>query len=360
MSVAAPSRVRPHAFGRTRDGRAVSCWTLQAEGMVAEVLDYGAVLRGLWVPDAAGRAADVVLGYDTMEAYERDRFYLGAAVGRVAGRTGGAAFTLDGRRYALPANDGANHLHGGPRGLHTAVWRAEPFEEGDTVGLVLSHTSPDGDDGYPGTLDVSLTYALSPDGVLALEFRAETDRATPVSLTHHAYFNLGGDASDDVLGHALTLHASAFTPVDASLLPTGEIAPVAWTPLDFRTPRPIGARIGADHGQMRIGAGYDHFFVLDGEAGTLRPAAHLHDPASGRSMEMWTTEPGLQLYSGNFLDGSIPGKGGRRHGRRAGVCLETQRFPNAVNRPEFPTSVLRPGETRVSRTELRFPGAAER
>lgn len=348
----APSRISRRTFGRTREGCEVTCFTLEgAGGVTAEVLDFGAIIRALWVPDAEGRLADVVLGYDDVASYEADPFYIGAAIGRVAGRIGGAEYAIDGERHRLTANDGANHLHGG-RGFHKSPWRAEPFEDGDTVGIALSHVSPDGDEGHPGTLHVRLVYTLSPDNVLGIDFRAVTDRATPVSLTQHSYFNLAGDG--DVLGHALTVHARAFTPLDATLLPTGEIAPVTGTPFDFRTPRLVGARIGADDGQLRIGGGYDHAFVIDGETGVLRPAARLHDPTSRRTMDVWTTEPAMQLYSGNFLDGSIPGKDGRPHPRRAALCLETQRFPDAVHRPEFPSAVLRPGEERVSRTELRF------
>jgi aldose 1-epimerase len=322
-------------------------------GLAVTVLDYGAVIQSIRVPDREGNVADVVLGYDDVDGYERDRFYLGAVVGRYAGRIGGAAFTLDGTRFELSANDPPNHLHGGRRGFGRVAWRARPFEDGDRVGVVMEHTSPDGDEGYPGRLDVRVTYAVSANDVLSVDYHATADRPTPVNLTQHAYFNLAGEGSGDVLGHELELCASAYTPLGSNLLPTGEIAPVEGTPLDFRAPRRIGERIGADHSQLRIAGGYDHNFVVDGEPGALRPAARLADPASGRVLEVRTTEPGMQLYTGNFLDG-VPGKRGRRYGPRAGVCLETQHFPDSPNQPRFPSTLLRPGEAYRSRTELRF------
>jgi aldose 1-epimerase len=355
VTVSAPPRISRRLFGRARDGRPVTCFTLEAgDGSAVEVLDLGAAVRAVRVPDAEGCLADVALGYDDVAAYERDPFYVGSVVGRVAGRIGGASFELDGTRHRLTANDGANHLHGGARGFGRALWNARTFEDGEAVGVALELTSPDGDEGYPGTLHVLVTYTWSAAHVLAVEYRAACDRATPVNLTQHGYYNLAGAGSGDVLDHELTVHARGFTPLDETLLPTGEIAPVAGTPLDFRAPHPIGARIAADHAQLRIGGGYDHNYVLDGEDGALKPAARLADPASGRALEVWTTEPGMQLYTGNFLDGSLPGKGGARYGPRAGVCLETQHFPDAPNRPAFPSVVLRPGASFGSRTELRF------
>ena len=317
--------------------------------MTVSVLEYGAIVQSIRVPDRDGQIADVVLGYDTVAGYERDRFYLGAVVGRCAGRIGGAAFTLDGARHALSPNDPPNHLHGGFRGFGKVTWRAREIEDG----VVLEHTSPDGDEGYPGTLDVRVTYTLSRENVLAVEYHAVTDRPTPVSLTQHAYFNLVGEGSGDVLDHELTVHAASFTPLNERLLPTGEIAPVEGTPLDFRAPHRVGERIGADDAQLRIAGGYDHNFVIDGAPGVLRPAARLADPASGRVLEVFTTEPGMQLYTGNFLDGTA-GKHGHRYGPRAGLCLETQHFPDSPNRPGFPSVILRPGEAYRSRTEFRF------
>jgi aldose 1-epimerase len=323
--------------------------------MRVAVLDYGGIVQSLCVPDRDGRLGDVVLGYDEVAGYERDRFYIGAAIGRVAGRIGGAAFTLDGERYALAANDGPNHLHGGPRGFDKVVWRARTFEDADRVGVVLEHLSHDGDEGYPGNLRARITYAVNDANVLSVDYHATTDRPTPVNLTQHAYFNLAGEGSGDVLEHELTVHAESYTPLDAGLLPTGQIAPVEGTPLDFRAPRRVGERIYAVHEQLRTAGGYDHNLVLDGADGAApRPAARLSDPASGRVMDVHTTEPGMQLYTGNFLDASILGKHGDRYGPRAGMCLETQHFPDSPNRPEFPSIILRPGEEFRSRTEFRF------
>ncbi|MFL5539190.1 MAG: aldose epimerase family protein [Longimicrobiaceae bacterium] len=321
-------------------------------GITVAVLDYGAIVQSIRVPDRNGRIADVVLGYDTVAGYERDPFYLGAVVGRCAGRIGGAAFTLGGTRYELSANDPPNHLHGGFRGFGKTTWRGEPFEDASGVGVVMEHTSPDGDEGYPGTLDVRVVYTLSRGNVLSVEYHAVTDRPTPVNLTQHSCFNLAGEGSGDVLDHELTIHARSFTPLNERLLPTGEIAPVEGTPLDFRAPHRIGERIGADDGQLRIAGGYDHNFVIDGEPGALRPAARLADPASGRVLEVLTTQPGMQLYTGNFLDGTA-GKHGHRYGPRAGLCLETQHFPDSPNQPGFPSIILRPGEEYRSRTEFR-------
>jgi aldose 1-epimerase len=350
-SVTIATGIRQRSFGRTREGGEVTCFTLDAGGGVAvDVLDYGAIVQAIRAPDRAGVAADVVLGYDTIEAYERDRFYLGAVVGRSAGRIAGAAFTLDGRPVRLTANDGANHLHGGARGFGKALWRARPFEDAAGVGVVLAHTSPDGDEGYPGTLDVRVTYTLSADNVLSVGYHAVTDRPTVVNLTQHSYFNLSG--MGDVLGHELEVRASAYTPLGTDLIPTGVLALVEGTPMDFRSPRRIGERIEADDVQLRLGVGYDHNFALDGAAGTLRTAARLADPISGRALEVATTEPGMQLYTGNYLDAA--GKGGRRYGPRAGVCLETQHYPDAPNQPDFPSTILRPDEELRSRTEFRF------
>jgi len=327
----------------------VAEFTISAGGITAVVLDYGAIVQSLRVPDRDGNVADVVLGYNTPPEYEGDSFYLGAVVGRSAGRIGGARFTLDGERVRLSANDGVNHLHGGFRGLGKATWRARRFEDVTGAGVVLEHTSRDGDEGYPGNLAVRVTYTLTHDAALRVDFLATTDRPTPVNLTQHAYFNLAGEGSGDVLGHELEVAASAYTPLGADLVPTGQIAPVEGTPLDFRLPRAIGERIGEEHEQLRIAGGYDHNFVLDGRGSA---AARLRDPGSGRVLEVFTTEPGMQLYTGNFLDAM--GKHGHRYGPRAGVCLETQHFPDAPNQPGFPSTILRPGGVYRSRTEFRF------
>lgn len=353
----AAGHVERRAFGATPGGEAVDAYTLtNARGVQAEVITYGGILRTLQVPDRDGRLADVVLGHDDLAGYLalETSPYFGALIGRYGNRIGGAAFTLDGTRHVLPANDGANTLHGGPGGFHTVVWKAEPFTAAGAVGVRLRHTSPDGDAGFPGALDVRVTYTLTDAGALAIDYEARADRATPVNLTHHSYFNLAGAGQGDVLGHVLTLNAARFTPVDASLIPTGRLQSVVRTPFDFTLPAPVGARIGWDDPQLHHAGGYDHNLVIDGPAGTLRPAARVEEPASGRVMTVATTEPGVQFYSGNFLDGSITGKDGRVYAHRGGFCLETQHFPDAPNQPGFPPTILRPGATYTSRTVYAF------
>jgi aldose 1-epimerase len=310
------------------------------------VLSYGGIIQSLVTPDRDGGLASIVLGFDTLDAYLADTRYIGAVIGRYANRIAGARFTLDGRVHRLPANDGTSHLHGGPRGFHTVPWRAEPFRAADGVGVRLSHASPAGDAGYPGTLDVTVVYTLTESGALVIDYDATTDAPTPVNLTQHSYINLAGDGRS-ILDHELTLAASRYTPVDAALIPTGELAPVHGTPFDFTRPRAIGARIDAGDPQLVLGRGYDHNLVLDRPAnGDLAFAARLHEPTTGRTLEIHTTEPGLQLYSGNALGGAHPA--------RTGVALETQHFPDSPNQPAFPSTILRPGERYRSRTEYRF------
>ena len=353
---AAGGRVTVAPFGTTPDGEEASVYTLtNARGMEVRVTDWGGVVLSISVPDREGTVEDVTLGFDTLAPYTTGESpYFGALVGRYGNRIADGRFSLDGRTYALATNNGPNHLHGGERGFDKRLWTAEPFETDSTAGLVLTRTSPDGEEGYPGALDVRVTYTLTDDDALAFAYHATTDAATPVNLTQHTYFNLAGPGGD-VLDHELTLDAGAFTPVDSTLIPTGEVRPVAGTPFDFREPRAIGERIGADDEQIQYGGGYDHNWVLDrgGEAGLVR-AARLYDPSSGRAMEVWTTEPGVQFYSGNFLDGSLTGRGGVAYAYRSGLALETQHFPDSPNQPAFPSTVLRPGETYRSRTVYRF------
>jgi aldose 1-epimerase len=348
--------VRREPFGTTADGHAVERFTLtSASGVTIAVLSFGGVIQSILAPDRAGALADVTLGYDTLAGYEKDKSYLGALVGRYANRIDAGRFSLDGREYSLAQNAGGNHLHGGMRGFNKAVWSVEPFEEGADVGLVLQHVSRAGDEGYPGTLRVRVTYRLTVNGELVIDFLATTDAATPVNLTQHAYFNLGGSGSGDILDHVLELIASRFTPVDATLIPTGELRSVRGTPFDFSTPERVGARIGADDEQLRLAGGYDHNFVLDRPAGTeLALAARVSDPASGRGIDIHTTQPGMQFYTGNFLDGSVIGKGGVPLTYRSGLALETQHFPNSPNEPAFPSTILRPGEEHRSRTVYHF------
>jgi aldose 1-epimerase len=350
--------VTRQSYGTTREGKAVSVYTLKnARGIEVRVIDYGGIILSLRAPDRAGRFADIVLGFDSLADYERSSPYFGSLIGRYGNRIAGGRFTLDGKTYTLARNNGPNHLHGGLKGFDKVVWDVTPFERagGDSVGLVLRYTSPDGEEGYPGTLRATVTYTLTNQNELIFDYEASTNRATPVNLTQHSYFNLAGHGSRDVLGHVITLYAARFTPVDSTLIPTGEIANVAGTPFDFRTPTAIGARIDQDDAQLHRGRGYDHNFVLD-KSGSSEPtlAARVEEPSSGRVMEIYTTEPGLQFYSGNFLDGTLRGKGGVVYGHRAGFAMETQHFPDSPNHPPFPSTILRPGQQYRSRTIYRF------
>jgi len=348
--------VRVDPFGTLPSGETVHVYTLtNANGVEARAITYGGVIVSLKVPGRDGRLGDVVLGFDELAPYTDRSPYFGSLIGRYGNRIAGGRFTLDGRTYALAQNNGPNHLHGGVRGFDKRLWRAEPFERAGAVGVTFSYTSPDGEEGYPGTLDVRVTYTLTDRNELAFEYHATTDRATPVNLTQHTYFNLAGDGARDVLGHVLHLNADHFTPVDATLIPTGEIVRVAGTPFDFTTPTAIGARIEADDEQLRHGGGYDHNFVLNGgQEGEMRLAARVLEPTSGRVMEVHTTEPGVQFYSGNFLDGSLRGKNGVVYEHRYGFCLETQHFPDSPNKPHFPSTILEPGEVYRSRTVYTF------
>jgi len=334
-------------FGQLPDGRAITQFTLtNARGMVAKIIDYGGIITELHAPDRDGNFADVVLGFESLAPYRTDSPYIGALIGRYGNRIAHGRFTLDGRQYQLPVNNGSNHLHGGPDGFDRVKWEAAV----DGASLRLAYRSVDGEMGYPGNLDATVVYTLLDSNELVVSFHAVTDKATPVNLTQHSYFNLAGDG--DILGHLLTIDAGAFVPIDAGSIPTGELAPVAGTPFDFRAPRPIGERIGQPDEQLRHGGGYDHNFVLDKPAnGMLTRAARVVEPLSGRVLELWTEEPGVQFYSGNFLDGTLAGKG-RTYAHRSGFCLEPQHFPDSPNQPHFPDTILRPGQ--VYRTESRF------
>ena len=346
---------RPEPFGTTDRGEAVSLYTLKnAHGMEARVLAYGGIIVSLQVPDRNGRLDDVVLGFDSLADYERGSPYFGAIVGRYGNRIARGRFTLDGRTYPLATNNGPNHLHGGVRGFDKVVWKVAPFQHADSVGLVLTYTSPDGEEGYPGTLQATVTYTLTDGNQLIFDYHATTDRATPVNLTQHSYFNLAGEGSGDILGHELTINADRFTAVDATLIPTGTLTPVEGTPFDFRKPTTIGARIDQKDEQLAHGPGYDHNWVLNRKGSGLELAARLRDPKSGRTLEVMTIEPGVQFYAGNFLDGTIKGKGAHEYGRRSGLCLETQHFPDSPNHANFPSTVLRPGQEYRSKTVWRF------
>jgi len=327
-----------------------------ANGMTVRFIAYGGSVVSIEVPDRNGRLADVALGYDSEEGYAADRYYLGALIGRYANRIARGRFTLDGHAHAVTVNDGPNHLHGGRRGFHKVPWNVTPFEDGSVTGAVLSYTSVTGDEGYPGTLSASVMVTLTDDNELGFDYAAVTDEPTPVNLTHHGYFNLAGHDSGDVRGHELMIVASRYTPVDGTLIPTGELRDVRGTPFDFTTPRAIGAAMDANDPQLVLGGGgYDHNFVLDRGASSdeLALATRLRDQASGRVLEVFTTEPGLQLYSGHAL-GGVVGKGGLVYGAFAGVALETQHFPDSPNQPSFPSTILRPGDGYTSKTVYRF------
>jgi aldose 1-epimerase len=341
-------------FGTTPDGKAVNLFTLtNRHGLELRVLNYGGIIVSLSVPDRKGDVADVVLGHDSLQDYISDTSYFGAIIGRYANRIAGAQFTVDGKTYRLTANDGQNHLHGGRRGFDRVVWRAEPFHTEQAAGVELRYVSPDADEGYPGNLEAQVRYGLTNQNELVVDFHATTDRTTPVNLTQHSCFNLVG-GKGDILGHQLRVNANRMTPVDEKLIPTGELAPVAGGPFDFRRLTAIGERIENDDPQLRRGRGYDHNFVLNRAEGGLAHAAQLIEPKSGRALDVYTTEPGLQLYSGNYIDGRVPGKTGRVYRPRSGVCLETQHFPDSPNHPSFPTTLLRPGEQYSSRTVFAF------
>ena len=342
------------AFGQTPDGP-VTKYTLEnANGMQVSVINQGGIITEILAPDRDGNMADVALGFDSLGGYLGDYPYFGAFIGRYGNRIAEGKFELDGEQYTLPVNNGPNSLHGGLRGFDKKYWTATPLEENDRVGVRLTGTSPDGEEGYPGTLTVTVDYWLDDDNALTLDYTAETDRATPVNLTNHTYFNLGGAGNGDILGHELMIAADRYTPVDETLIPTGELRSVEGTPFDFREPTPIGERIEADDEQIRFGGGYDHNFVLNRRGQGLREIATVYEPQSGRTLEVETTEPGVQFYSGNFLDGSNIGKGGQPYELRTGFCLETQHFPDSPNQPDFPSTILEPGETYRSTTVYRF------
>lgn len=345
-------------FGTTDTGELVKVYTLtNANGVELRAINYGGIIQSLRVPDQNGTFDDVVLGYDTLDEYLEGSPYFGAIVGRYANRIGEGRFSIDGQTYTLATNNGPNHLHGGIQGFDKRVWEAAPFVDERSTGIVFSYTSPDGEEGYPGTLHATVRYTLTDENKLIVHYEATTTEATPVNLSQHTYFNLAGDGSRDVLDHELMLNADRFTPVDATLIPTGELRPVAGTPFDFNTPTPIGARIDADNTQLEYGMGYDHNFVLDrSDAGkdSLALVARVVEPQTGRVMTVHTTEPGVQLYTGNFLDGSLTGKDGAVYEHRYGFCLETQHFPDSPNQPNFPSTILRPGETYRSRTIFTF------
>jgi aldose 1-epimerase len=340
-------------FGQLPDGREATLYTLtNANGMIAKISNLGGVITQIHVPDRDGIMADVVFGYDDVAPYMGESNYFGALIGRYGNRIANGRFTLDGETHQLDLNDGVNHLHGGTDGFHRRLWEAETFATPKSAGLILSYLSADGDQGYPGNLDTTVIYELRDDNELRIAFHAITDKATPVNLTNHAYFNLAGKG--DILGHQLTINAEAYTPVGPGLIPVGAPQAVAGTAFDFRTQHAIGARIDQDDAQLRFGSGYDHNFVLKKtQPQAMEVSARVVDPASGRVLEVLSQEPGIQFYSGNFLSDEITGKG-RIYGYRSGICLEPQHFPDSPNRPDFPSTILRPGEEYATVMAYRF------
>jgi aldose 1-epimerase len=342
-------------FGRTAEGETVELYTLtNANGIEAKITTYGGIVVSLRVPDRKGALDDVVLGFETLDGYLKGHPYFGAIIGRYGNRIGKGRFVLNGVEYKLATNNGEHHLHGGVKGFDKVVWKAKPVTGRDKVGVELTYLSKDGEEGYPGNVSVKVVYTLTNNNELRVESVATTDKDTLVNLTYHSYFNLAGQGNGDILGHELVINADRFTPVDAGLVPTGELRSVRGTPFDFTLSTAIGARINQDEEQLKFGRGYDHNWVLNGISGRLRLAARVFEPTTGRVLEVGTTEPGLQFYAGNFLDGSLTGKGGKVYGHRSGFCLEPQHFPDSPNKPGFPPTVLKKGKKYQTTTVYRF------
>jgi aldose 1-epimerase len=355
MTHAADSSIAAKPFGTTSQGEKVTQYTLtNAKGASVSIITYGGIVTSLKVTDRNGKLADVVLGFKSLSEYEKKSPYFGCLVGRYGNRIAKGEFTLEGQTYHLATNNNGQSLHGGLMGFDKVVWNAVPAETRQGPSLKLTYVSKDGEEGYPGNLSVTATYTLTNKNELKLVFRAKTDKATVVNLTHHSYFNLAGQGSGDILGHVVTIHADKYTPVDQVLIPTGKIAQVKGTPFDFRKPTAIGARINAENPQLKNGKGYDHNWEADKLPGHLGLIAKVEEPKSGRVMEVISTEPGVQFYSGNFLDGTLIGKGGKVYGFRNGFCFEPQHFPDSPNHKSFPSTVLRPGETYRNTIIYRF------
>lgn len=351
----AEMKVEKKPFGEV-EKKQVELYTLTNDkGVVMAVTTYGGIMVSLLVPDKAGKMGDIVLGYNDVAGYVKNNPYFGSTVGRYGNRIGKAKFSLDGKEYTLAANNGENSLHGGVKGFDKVVWDAKEVKADNAVGVELKYLSKDMEEGFPGNLSVTVTYWLTNDNEFKLDYLATTDKATVVNLTHHSYFNLAGEGSGDILGHELMMNADKYTPVDVGLIPTGELPAVEGTPMDFKKPTAVGARIDADFEQLKFGKGYDHNWVLNQKKpGEMTLAATVYEPKSGRFMEVMTTEPGLQFYTGNFLDGSIIGKSGKAYAFRNALCLETQHFPDSPNKPDFPSVVLQPGETYKTTTIYKF------
>jgi aldose 1-epimerase len=345
-------QVRP--FGKTPEGEDVKLYSLtNSKGIQADIITYGGIVVSLYVPDQQGRLGDIVLGYDNLSDYIKNNPYFGCIVGRYGNRIAKGKFTLDGKQYTLATNNDQNHLHGGNKGFDKVVWKAETVQSENEVGVKLSYLSEDGEEGYPGNLSCTVTYTLTENNELKIDYEATTDKPTVCNLTHHSYFNFTG-CERDILGHELMLNADRFTPVDAGLIPTGQLQSVKDTVMDFTKQTPIGAGINSDYEQIKFAGGYDHNWVLNRKDQELILAARVYEPTTGRVMEVLTTEPGIQFYSGNFLDGTITGKEGKVYKKRYGFCLETQHYPDSPNKPDFPSTVLLPGEKYKTTTIYRF------
>ena len=343
------------SFGKTSGGENVDLYTLRnAHGVEAKITNYGGILVSLKVPDRNGKFDDVVLGFNDFDSYLKNAPYFGALIGRYGNRIAKGRFTLNGVEYKLAVNNGENHLHGGIKGFDKVVWTGREMKTAAGPAVVLTYLSKDGEEGYPGNLQVRVVYTLTNNDEIRIDYSATTDKDTVINLTHHSYFNLAGEGNGDILGHRVTIFANRFVPTDAGSIPTGELRRVAGTPFDFLKPHAIGERINQDDEQLKFGSGYDHTWVINGLAGRLRPAATAFEPTSGRVMQVWTTEPGVQFYTGNFLDGTLTGKSGKIYQRRFGFCFETQHFPDSPNHPSFPTTTLRKGATYKSTTIYRF------
>ena len=347
--------INESSFGNLPDGSAVTLYTFRnAHGTEVKIIDYGGIITSLKTADRSGVFEDVVLGYDSLSGYMKAPSFFGCIVGRYGNRIAKGQFTLDGKKYNLVKNNGENHLHGGTKGFDKVMWEATPSTSADGASLKLTYVSKDMEEGYPGNLHVTVTYTLTNDNELKIDYEATTDKKTVLNLTNHSYFNLSGNTKRNILDHKLSLAASKFLPVDATLIPTGELKAVKGTPFDFTSPEIIGKRINDEHPQIKAGIGYDHCWVFDKPLGTLGLGATVYDTLSGRYMEMFTTEPGTQFYSGNFLNGTVTGKFNMVYEKRYGMCLETQHFPDSPNRPEFPSVVLSPGETYKTQTIYKF------
>ena len=344
--------VQKSTYGKLPDGTVIDLYTLtNAQGVVAKVITYGAIMTELHVPDRHGKLGDIVLGFDNLDQYLAGHPFFGATIGRVANRIAKGKFTLDGKSYTVATNNGPNHLHGGLKGFDKVVWQAEPVTTTQGASVKFTYLSRDGEEGYPGNLAVTVVYTLTDKNELRIDYTATTDQATPVNLTNHSYFNLAGAAAGDILGHEVMLAANRYTPVDATLIPTGELAPVKGTVMDFTKPLPIGSRIQQLTNDPQ---GYDHNYVLNSGGKKLALAARVYEPKTGRVLEIRTTEPGLQFYTGNFLDGTLKGKGGVVYKQHYAFCMEADHFPDSINQPGFPSAVLRPGQTFKQTTIHKF------